>query len=68
MLSDLHNTLAREETKWRHKSKLTWIQEGDWNTRFFKMTTFKHRAKNRILEVLNTQGDLTQDIKEIKET
>lgn len=31
------------------------------------MITFKHRVKNNILEIKNTQGELTQDINEIKE-
>lgn len=53
MLYDLHNTLAREETKWKQKSRITWL---------------KHRAKNKILEIKNSQGGMMQDIREIKET
>ena len=41
-LCELHNTLAREKKKWRKNSIVTWLQAGDRNTRFFKMTTFRY--------------------------
>jgi hypothetical protein len=38
--SDYENLLLSEEIHWRQKSRATWFQEGDKNTRFF------HRVAN----------------------
>lgn len=65
-LCSLHNTMAREEQIWRKKSKVTWIQASDQNTQIFKLTTFKHRPANKIMEIKNEQGLRVNDQQKIK--
>ncbi|XP_059066199.1 uncharacterized protein LOC131857544 [Cryptomeria japonica] len=43
-----HNIIAQEETFWRQRSRALWLKDGDKNTRFFHISTLKHRATNRI--------------------
>lgn len=48
VLSKYHKIIAREENFWRQRSRSLWLKDGDKNTRFFHITTLKHRATNRI--------------------
>ncbi|XP_057828258.1 uncharacterized protein LOC131039491 [Cryptomeria japonica] len=48
VLTKCHSIIAREEIFWRQRSRSLWLNDGDRNTRFFHVTTLKHRATNRI--------------------
>lgn len=65
VLYDYHTVLVNEETHWRQKSRVKWLQASDRNTRFFKMITFKHRAVKRITEIKQEDGTITQEIHKI---
>ena len=56
----------QEETFWRQKSRINWIEEGERNTRFFDKSTMKHRAHNRIIKLLDTQGEELKTHKEME--
>jgi len=45
---------------------VTWLKEGDKNTKFFKITTIRRRSYNRINEIKRMDGVLTLEEKEIK--
>ena len=42
----LHDLLLQEEIIWKQRSRITWLQHGDRNTRFFHtMASFRKRRK-----------------------
>ena len=64
--SDYENLLLSEEIHWRQKSRATWLQEGDKNTRFFHRVANSNRRFNSFAR-LSIQGVLTSDQDEIGE-
>ena len=66
LLTNFYNTISQEEQLWRQKSRVTWLKEGDKNTKFFKITTIRRRSYNRINEIKRMDGVLTLEEKEIK--
>ncbi len=60
-LSEIHNIINKEEKFWRQRSRITWLKEGDRNTKFFHLTTLKHRASNRIYGIRKGQELLTEE-------
>ncbi|XP_010481072.1 PREDICTED: uncharacterized protein LOC104759893 [Camelina sativa] len=49
-----------EELYWKQKSRVTWLKEGDRNTKFFHATTKQRRARNRICSIMNKDGALVE--------
>lgn len=66
MLSGLWEGYKNEESKWRQKSRLRWLKEGDKNTSFFHFVSKSRRAKNHIFR-LKVGGVETNDPTTIKE-
>lgn len=52
VLVKLHNIISREEIYWRQRSRVIWLEAGDRNTKFFHMTSLKHKAVNRISKLI----------------
>lgn len=48
--------LAIEEASWRLKSRVTWLKEGDRNTKFFHRYANGRRESNSIWEIKNEMG------------
>jgi hypothetical protein len=46
----------QEEKIWRKKSRIRWIREGEWNTKFFHRTTMARRAHKKILKIKDQDG------------
>ncbi|XP_075111507.1 uncharacterized protein LOC142181829 [Nicotiana tabacum] len=59
--------LKREEDFWI-KSRVSWLCEGDANTRFFHTTTLNRRKRNRILSLTDKVGNQITEPKLIRET
>ncbi|GKV14797.1 hypothetical protein SLEP1_g25615 [Rubroshorea leprosula] len=53
LIQEFERVLKLEEDLWFMKSRTNWIVEGDRNTKFFHLSTIKHRSKNRILGLKN---------------
>ncbi|KAJ8643918.1 hypothetical protein MRB53_005666 [Persea americana] len=47
----LQNLLQAEETHWKQKSRVNWLQEGNRNTKFFHLASKIRGSKNRIDKV-----------------
>ena len=50
----------REEVMWQQRSRINWLAEGDWNTRFFHLRATLHRKKNKITKLKTPIGGVTK--------
>jgi hypothetical protein len=58
----LNFLLTQEETYWRQRSRISWMKEGDRNTRYFHAFATQRKQKNRISCLLNRHGNwVTQE-------
>ena len=68
---ELHKLLEerrkQEEILWRQKSRITWLKEGERNTKFFHKSTIQRRMQNRIPHITNQQGAQTEQQEEIEQ-
>lgn len=53
---ELCSAYREEELYWKQKPWVTWLKEGDRNTRFFHATTKQRRACNRITKLNRPDG------------
>ncbi|CAN6554430.1 unnamed protein product [Malus baccata var. baccata] len=40
---------SQEESVWKQKSRVQWLQEGDANTKFFHQSTLQRRRRNKVV-------------------
>ena len=57
--------LKIQETTWKLKSRVQWLQEGDLNTRFFHNYANGHRNKNSIWRIKAADGSIKHKTKDI---
>ncbi|CAA7014604.1 unnamed protein product [Microthlaspi erraticum] len=53
---DLCEAFREEEKFWKQKSRVTWLKEGDRNTKFFHATTKERRARNHVTKLKRIDG------------
>jgi len=63
---DWENLCKQEEIFWKQKSRVQWLKEGEWNTRFFHRSTIANRTHNRISSILNEYGEVQTTHKNIE--
>ena len=63
---ELDEWLAREDLKWKQKSREIWIREGERNTRFFHLSTLIRRRRNCIQEIKLEDGSCINDGEDIQ--
>jgi hypothetical protein len=51
----MQELLYREELLWLQRSRITWLKEGDWNTKFFHQKVV-WRARNKIKKLRDEDG------------
>ena len=61
-LVEMHDIITKEETFWRQRSRKVFIKEGDRNTKFFHVTTLKHRMANRISRLKTVEGTTDDEV------
>ncbi|KAH7687154.1 Exodeoxyribonuclease III protein [Dioscorea alata] len=54
--SDLSSTLRQEELHWKQRSRITWLKDGDSNTKFFHLVANGRRNKNFIPRIRHNGG------------
>jgi len=64
--SELDELLHREEIMWRQRSRVSWLKEGDKNTKYFHKKASWRQSKNRIKRIRGLNGNWTDDPEEIK--
>jgi hypothetical protein len=50
--------MASEEQYWQQTSRITWLREGDRNTRFFHPNSIQRHQKNHINDLRDRNGQL----------
>lgn len=55
----------REEKFWAQKSKISWLKDGDRNTKFFHSSTIRRRKRNKVVKIRNGAGEWLERENEI---
>ena len=53
MKLELYSLLKQEEIYWKQRSRITWLKEGDSNTKYFHLMANGKRNKNYIPRILH---------------
>ncbi|KAL5553199.1 hypothetical protein UlMin_040600 [Ulmus minor] len=59
---NLNSLLDTEERYWRQRSRVSWLKDGDRNTKFFHRKATARRKKNEILGLCDSNGCWQDDI------
>jgi len=63
----LNDLLAEEELKWKQRAKVSWLREGDRNTKYFHMCANQRKRKNQIVEIKDKQGNHCSSQRDIEQ-
>ncbi|XP_062014459.1 uncharacterized protein LOC133730987 [Rosa rugosa] len=53
----LDKLLSDEHAYWKQRSKITWLKDGDRNTKYFHRKASYRRAKNRLVGLFDSNGE-----------
>ena len=62
---EIEDLLDKEELKWAQKARTNWIVYGDKNTKYFQTIVKQRKAKNRILQLKDGDGNIIDNLNEI---
>lgn len=62
----LNEAYKNEETYWRQKSRVQWLQEGDQNYKFFHAYTVQRRKVNHIERLNRIEGETCENEEELE--
>lgn len=65
---NLCSALRDEELFWKQKIRITWLKEGDRNTKFFHASTKQRRARNHITKLKRSGGMWAENQEGIERT
>ena len=63
---ELEDLMNKEELMWAQKARTKWILQGDRNTKFFQIVVKQRRAKNKILQIKDSDGNITDNLMDIE--
>uniref|UniRef100_A0A803QD75 Reverse transcriptase domain-containing protein n=1 Tax=Cannabis sativa TaxID=3483 RepID=A0A803QD75_CANSA len=66
--NELNELLQKEEIYWQQRSRVTWLQHGDKNTRYFYRMASMRRNTNKILSLQRSDGSWANDTPSILTT
>ncbi|KAK1630226.1 hypothetical protein QYE76_004541 [Lolium multiflorum] len=58
---ELDELLMKEETRWRQRSRISWLREGDRNTNYFHRRASWRQKNNKIEKLQSENGDIIED-------
>lgn len=65
--TEIENLTTMEEIYWKQRSRITWLKEGDRNSRYFHTRATQRKARNNIHGLISSHGDWCTDITGMKE-
>ncbi|KAI9071798.1 hypothetical protein K1719_046244 [Acacia pycnantha] len=65
LTSQIEDAWAKEESYWWQRSRISWLNCGDKNTKFFHTSVIQRRQRNKILRLKNDSGVWLEDKEEI---
>lgn len=68
LIEELDSILKNEEDFWKLKARISWLSNGDANTRFFHTFTLNRKRRNKILSLKDEAGNWQHDPHEIKDS
>ncbi|KAK1381145.1 hypothetical protein POM88_027889 [Heracleum sosnowskyi] len=57
----LNDLLLQEETYWRQRAKVLWLEEGDTNSHFFHASASLRKKMNNVSFLKNEEGEVVSD-------
>ena len=60
--------MGKEERMWRQRARITYIKEGDRNTRFFHCRATQRKRRNSITSIRNQANEVCTDKEQIVAT
>ena len=54
--SELKELVAQENTYWHQRSKISWMKDGNWNSKFFHAVASQRKRSNEILKLQDSSG------------
>uniref|UniRef100_A0A2N9EM59 Reverse transcriptase domain-containing protein n=1 Tax=Fagus sylvatica TaxID=28930 RepID=A0A2N9EM59_FAGSY len=63
---ELNHLISQEEIYWRQRSRISWMKDGDRNTKFFHECASQRKRKNEISRLRNQYGDWVLDKTEME--
>ncbi|CAN1136858.1 Transposon TX1 uncharacterized 149 kDa protein [Linum perenne] len=67
ILGRLKDCWKQEEEFWSQRARVKWLSEGDWNTRFFHLSTIQRKQRNSIWRLKVDEDTWVENESEIKE-
>lgn len=67
LYTELSQTVREEESKWRLKSRQTWLREGDKNTSYFHKQATIRKTSNTVNAIRDGEGNMHDSQEAIKE-
>jgi hypothetical protein len=64
---ELDSLLEQEEIYWRQRSRISWLREGDRNTKFFHQKATWRAKKNKIERLKKEDGSVTKNKEDMEE-
>lgn len=59
--SELFTVLYQEELAWFQRSKMSWLHDGDRNTKYYRLKIFNWRRRNKIIMLRDSNGQWMEE-------